>query len=461
MKVKMRFSSLSIIVLLTFFVLTNSFVAAKSVTEFPYPINNFSLTKKDDLLVMKLKTVEDVKLLLEYTKVDQEKLEPKELSFEKDKEFDVSFEIENGTYQLDLTLDHENYFFSTVINIEVEEENVNITNYISPKSKYAFVKKEDTESIGILNDSPSSALIIREREVVEGYISPDETDVDWYKFRLYEDAYIDLQLYSIPRGTDYDIYLYEASDTTDPIWRGVKAGNERELLRERLLESGWYYIKVKSFEGYSSTDSYLLEWEIIKQWPTESNRITQGFDRVKHLGVDVGGKRAGVSGDDVFAIWDGVVTRAGWSSSYGYVVYIRSSVHGDLVQSRYAHMLEDLQVGTNDSVKAGEVIGYMGNTGESQGVHLHFETRLCGNVCYNDNSSDPVDPIEYFFPEYDKYLLSSTGLNDIDTLDNNDEEELFIPIEDIKKMSPEKRAILSIPVNEMTPEQKREIGLAN
>ncbi len=110
-------------------------------------------------------------------------------------------------------------------------------------------------------------------------------------------------------------------------------------------------------------------------WPTNSNKITV-LDRYSggslHGGIDI--EKSG--GTDVYAAADGTVAFAGYYDSYGNTIVIYHSGH----TSRYAH-LDSIGVKKGASVKAGQKIGVMGNTGESTGTHLHFEY-YSGNSLY-------------------------------------------------------------------------------
>ena len=79
-------------------------------------------------------------------------------------------------------------------------------------------------------------------------------------------------------------------------------------------------------------------------------------------------------GTAVVASSGGTVTRAGWASGYGYVVYIQ---HEGGRETRYAHLSRVL-VSVGEQVEQGERIALSGNTGRSTGPHLHFEIRING-----------------------------------------------------------------------------------
>jgi len=99
-----------------------------------------------------------------------------------------------------------------------------------------------------------------------------------------------------------------------------------------------------------------------------------------HYGMDW----ACPTGTTIYASSGGTVTRAGWSSSYGYVVYIQ---HPGGVETRYAHNSR-LLVSRGQSVSQGQAIALSGNTGDSSGPHLHFEYRINGKAVNPKNYID-------------------------------------------------------------------------
>jgi murein DD-endopeptidase MepM/ murein hydrolase activator NlpD len=121
--------------------------------------------------------------------------------------------------------------------------------------------------------------------------------------------------------------------------------------------------------------------------PLEGAQLTSGYGmrthpvlggRRKHSGIDL----AAPTGTPVYATGDGVIGRADWFSSYGLFISIN---HGAKMETRYAH-LSRLAVAAGDSVKKGDLIGYVGSTGRSTGPHLHYEVRVEGLA---------VNPIPY------------------------------------------------------------------
>ncbi len=115
-------------------------------------------------------------------------------------------------------------------------------------------------------------------------------------------------------------------------------------------------------------------------WPSNHHYLS-GFDfspSTNHNGIDIDGE----TGDAVYAVDNGVVVYAGWNNwGYGNVVVIN---HGNGWQTLYAH-LSAYNVGCGQSVYQGNVIGAIGNTGNSSGSHLHFE------MLYNGAKVNPWD----------------------------------------------------------------------
>jgi len=111
-------------------------------------------------------------------------------------------------------------------------------------------------------------------------------------------------------------------------------------------------------------------------WPTGGGYVSRGFvgQYPAHNGVDI----AGPYGTHIYAADTGVVTKALYTN-VGYGIYCIIE-HGGY-QTLYGHCSR-LLVSVGQQVQQGQLIAYMGSTGNSTGNHLHFEVKR-GNVRYN------------------------------------------------------------------------------
>ena len=100
-----------------------------------------------------------------------------------------------------------------------------------------------------------------------------------------------------------------------------------------------------------------------------------------HRGQDIAGSGA------ISAAQSGTVVTATYHASFGYYVVINhGTINGVTVETLYAHMQPGLLVAPGQTVSQGRQIGIMGTTGDSTGVHLHFEVHENGGL---------VDPLNY------------------------------------------------------------------
>lgn len=97
-----------------------------------------------------------------------------------------------------------------------------------------------------------------------------------------------------------------------------------------------------------------------------------------HEGIDI----AAAEGTPIRAAAAGQVVLAAYTGGYGNYTCVD---HGGGLSTCYAHQ-SAYAVSSGQSVSQGQVIGYVGNTGESFGAHLHFEVRVGGAA---------VDPMGY------------------------------------------------------------------
>lgn len=132
------------------------------------------------------------------------------------------------------------------------------------------------------------------------------------------------------------------------------------------------------FSQYQAITSLLAatpaEWPL-RGWITSEfgERISPytGEIGTYHCGIDIANKL----GAPVRAAADGLVTHSGWTSAgYGKMIEIS---HGYGYTTRYGHCYR-LKVSAGQQVGKGEVIAYVGSTGNATGPHLHYEVRLYG-----------------------------------------------------------------------------------
>jgi murein DD-endopeptidase MepM/ murein hydrolase activator NlpD len=138
--------------------------------------------------------------------------------------------------------------------------------------------------------------------------------------------------------------------------------------------------------------------------PIEDERITSRFDlkrmhpiykvRRPHRGTDYGGYK----NKKIHATATGKVIYAGRKGGYGKVIVIQ---HGNKFKTLYAHLNKiPSSIKKNTNVTRGQLIGYMGTTGASTGVHLHYELFVNGSrvnsLTYKYEHGSPVyDPTKF------------------------------------------------------------------
>jgi murein DD-endopeptidase MepM/ murein hydrolase activator NlpD len=136
-------------------------------------------------------------------------------------------------------------------------------------------------------------------------------------------------------------------------------------------------------------------------------RIASGFGMRIHPIYGIPKMHSGLDftapqGTPIYATGDGTVTTAGVGNGTGNHVIIN---HGYGYETVYMHMVR-IKSHVGQTVKRGEVIGWVGNTGASTGPHCHYEVHVNG---------EPVDPVYFFYndlnaEQYDRLLkLAAKG----------------------------------------------------
>jgi len=201
--------------------------------------------------------------------------------------------------------------------------------------------------------------------------------------------------------------------------RDLRRGDKFRILYERLVRpdgtartgrvlSVQFSINNRDYEAYAyapggvTEDYFDAKGESLRRAflraPLQYRRISSAFSRSRfhpilqvsraHNGIDY----AAASGTPVYAVGDGVIQRAGNGGGYGNVVDL---THNRNYASRYAHLrgfAAGIRAGVR--VKQGQLIGYVGATGQATGPHLHYEFHANGRPIDPNSLSDVTgDPV--------------------------------------------------------------------
>lgn len=168
----------------------------------------------------------------------------------------------------------------------------------------------------------------------------------------------------------------------------------------RALFASWTALDTASTDPFATdvTPTISDPISVPSRNPLNAGYLTSGYGmrshpilgrRSSHKGIDL----AAPTGTPVYATADGAISRADRSRTYGLVIYID---HGADLETRYAH-LSKLLVADGQMVRKGDLIGYVGSTGQSTGPHLHYEVRVDGLA---------VNPIPYMKETVTRNALS-------------------------------------------------------
>ena len=146
---------------------------------------------------------------------------------------------------------------------------------------------------------------------------------------------------------------------------------------------GFYFSGSETKEGYYDENGGSLQKVFLKT-PVQYKYISSGFSYnrlnpvsqifTKHRAIDY----AAPQGTPVVSVGDGIVTLASWNGDYGIMVRVR---HNEMYTTNYGHLMSIAKgVRSGARVKQGQIIGYVGSTGQSTGPHLHYEMLRFGSL---------------------------------------------------------------------------------
>jgi murein DD-endopeptidase MepM/ murein hydrolase activator NlpD len=136
----------------------------------------------------------------------------------------------------------------------------------------------------------------------------------------------------------------------------------------------------------------ILHDSIPNGFPTENSGVTSAFGKREHPTTNQSSFHNGidlkaVTGTKIFATADGIVKKVDANKLSGNRIVLS---HNFGFQTRFAH-LSEMSVKPGDVVQRGDLIGLSGNTGRSNGPHLHYEIR------YLDKPHNPIDFVNWKF----------------------------------------------------------------
>lgn len=144
-----------------------------------------------------------------------------------------------------------------------------------------------------------------------------------------------------------------------------------ELTQEKADEILAEAVRRAASDQVTAADGAALSGVDLFTLPVAPPPQVSGYDPENgHPGIDF----AAEEGAEIYAVAGGIVTTAGYDVEKGNYVVLD---HGGGLETEYQHM-KSLLVSAGQSVVQGQVLGYVGSTGNSTGPHLHFEARQDG-----------------------------------------------------------------------------------
>jgi murein DD-endopeptidase MepM/ murein hydrolase activator NlpD len=241
----------------------------------------------------------------------------------------------------------------------------------------------------------------------------DDDEDDGTGVRLYQSIYETALRNKVPANVIEDmirIYSYDVDfqrkvqpgDSFDVFFAGEDEGSANsaekpEVLFASLTVGG----ETKKYYRFQTPDDAVVDFydetgksakKFLVRKPVNNAIMRSGFGSRRHpiLGyvkMHTGVDWATAYGTPIFASGNGVVESAGWEGGYGKYVKLK---HNNGYETAYGHMsafAKGLEVGKR--VRQGQVIGFVGSTGQSTGAHVHYEILVNGRF---------VDPMRVKLP---------------------------------------------------------------
>ena len=170
--------------------------------------------------------------------------------------------------------------------------------------------------------------------------------------------------------TEYILHITVSSKSVDALADLYRFTQDQRDILHQLLSEEMRPSLLALCGGIAVADSELC-------WPLPGHTYISchfgemdAFGNAGHRGTDI----PAPEGTPILAAHSGTVLVSGWNDSYGNQVLLDN---GAGLSTRYAHMTQTA-VTAGEAVTAGQIIGYVGSTGDSTGNHLHFEVMQNG-----------------------------------------------------------------------------------
>ncbi len=170
--------------------------------------------------------------------------------------------------------------------------------------------------------------------------------------------------------TEYVLHIMVSSKSVDALADLYRFTQDQRDILHQLLSEEMRPSLLALCGGIAVADGELC-------WPLPGHTYiscrfgeVDAFGNAGHRGTDI----PAPEGTPILAAHSGTVLVSGWNDSYGNQVLLDN---GAGLSTRYAHMTQTA-VTAGEAVTAGQIIGYVGSTGDSTGNHLHFEVMQNG-----------------------------------------------------------------------------------
>jgi murein DD-endopeptidase MepM/ murein hydrolase activator NlpD len=249
-------------------------------------------------------------------------------------------------------------------------------------------------------------------ETAENKSSEDDDDDDGTGVRLYQSIYETAMRNKVPPSVIDDmvrIYSYDVDfqrkvqpgDSFEVFFAGEDEGSTITEKNDVLFASLTVGGETKKYYRFQTPDDSVVDYydetgksakKFLVRKPVNNAIMRSGFGSRRHpiLGyvkMHTGVDWATAYGTPIFASGNGVVEVAGWEGGYGKYVKLK---HNNGYETAYGHMsafAKGMEPGKR--VRQGQVIGFVGSTGQSTGAHVHYEILVNGRF---------VDPMRIKLP---------------------------------------------------------------